>query len=61
MQFPIGGPLEGSLYLQPFLRYSAQHMLTNERTHTNKQNESWYLRAKATNNYDKRIKGLNKL
>ena len=32
MPFPVGGPLELSLYLQPFSRYSAQQMLTNERT-----------------------------
>jgi len=30
--FPISGPLESSLYLQPFLMYLAQHMLTNKHT-----------------------------
>jgi len=39
MPFPIGGPLEPSLYLQPFKIYSTQHMLRNERTyeHTNER------------------------
>jgi len=46
MPFLIGDPLEPSLYLQPLSRYSAQHMLTNEHTHTNKHDESQYLLAK---------------
>jgi len=32
MSFPIGGPLELNIYLQPFSRYSAQRILTNEHT-----------------------------
>ena len=59
MPFLIGGPLEPSLYLQPFSRYSASTHVnelyehTNEHTHThthtdtltNKHDESQYLLA----------------
>ena len=39
--FLFGDPLELSLYFQPFSRYSAQQMLTNEQT--NEHDGSQYL------------------